>query len=100
MNCKVGRPASSQTDVHHRETHERRVQRWFNKERICPTEEVINDMLRERYGRLFVELKVVGFPTDCDTDLVHTSVRLRRNSGTRKYRNRIRRIVCSYRHRL
>ena len=64
--------------------------------------EVINYLLRERYSRLFVEFKEVVFLTDYDTDLVHmdTSERLRRNSGMRKYRNKIRRIFCSYRHRL
>ena len=71
------------------------IKREFDSHR-----EVINHLLRERYGRLFVDFKDVVFQTDYDTDLVHMdmSERLRRNSGMRKYRNRIRRMFYSYRH--
>ena len=69
----------------------------FDRQRI-----IINDLLRERYDRWFVELKDVIFPKDYDDDLVHMDLkeRLRRNSGMRKFQNQVRRIFCSYRHRL
>ena len=69
----------------------------FDRQRIS-----INDLLRERYDRWFVEFKDVIFPKDYDDDLVHMDMkeRLRRNSGMRKFQNRVCRILCSYRHRL
>ena len=62
----------------------------FDRQRI-----IINDLLRERYDRWFVEFKDVIFPKDYDDDdLVHMDMkeRLRRNSGMRKFQNRVRRI--------
>ena len=67
----------------------------FDRQRI-----IINDLMRERYDRWFVEFKDVIFPKDYDDDLVHIDMkeRLRRNSDMRKFQNRVRRILCSYRH--
>ena len=47
---------------------------------------IVNDLLRERYDRWFVEFKDVIFPKDYDDDLVHMDMkeRLRRNSVMRK----------------
>ena len=69
----------------------------FDRQRL-----IINELLKERYGRCFVEFKDVVYPTDYDDDLVHMDMteRRRRNSGMRKFQNRVRRIFCSYRHRL
>lgn len=66
----------------------------FDRQRMT-----INALLHERYGRLFVRFTDVRYPTDYADDMVHldTSEKIRRNSGMRKFKNRIRRIFCSYR---
>ena len=59
---------------------------------------IINDLLRQRYHRYYVQFTDVRYPTDYDSDLVHldSTERHRRNSGMRKYQSRIKRIFCSY----
>ena len=58
----------------------------FDRQRI-----IINDLLRERYDRWFVEFKDVILTKDYDDDLVHMDMRerLRRNSGMRKFQNSV-----------
>ena len=71
----------------------------LTKEEFDRQRQIINELLKERFQQYFVSFTDVRYPNDYDEDLVHldTSERLRRNSGMRKYANRIRRIFCSYR---
>ena len=71
----------------------------LTKEEFDRQRQIMNELLKERFQQYFVSFTDVRYPNDYDEDLVHldTSERLRRNSGMRKYANRIRRIFCSYR---
>ena len=64
----------------------------FDRQRL-----IVNDLLKQRYDRHFVEFKDVVFPIDYDDDLVHMDMteRRRRNSGMRKFQHRVRRIFCT-----